>query len=752
MSISSVKTNEKWIVERGLENSLYELDWNTEVTNVSTPTHAKLVIYEKDTLVSLLSIDQSSGFDEENNKWVLSTSDSQSIPDPLLPTTPTDIMYQVSISDDGSSYWPVARGRVHLRNDPATNPGSGSVPNTSPYVQSADLISTSAGSGDAGKPVKLNSSGLLDSSLTGLGNKLHVVNGTASQPAFIAQAAAGQSDNIVEIQDSGGTNLFSIGASGAVSFINPEVNGITRVNVNNDAQSWQLQTNGGSGDKFFIRDATNAFNAVSVTPVTGDVTLAGPLTAASVTIGDEIFTSSGTEVAALDDATGMLIARRTRIAPMLAGSDLVYPNVISGSQTTANQYVALRLHTHEGTDRRVTLDIRGTHQSSKSGLRATIAIQYTSSNTVNVTAHQSGGPDTFTVYYDYPGSGEPIIYWSVGSAFNSFTVDAYTSGLSASNVATWTITNVASATATATTSVNVVTRVQTLIAYNGLGVNADPNGVSEARIANSDATQPALRIDAAAGQTANIAEWRDGSGNLQAYVDSNGVLVGAKSGTTGATRIGSSAGRVATGEYWTALGHAAAYNNTTGSTWNAVGYRAGYSNTTGSYWNAVGFEAGYSNTTGNNWNAVGFQAGFSNTTGNNWNAIGLQAGYSNTTGSNWNAVGYQAGRYIADGTTAATTNTQFTLIGAHTKFLADGSSNEIVIGYNAIGNGSNTVTLGNSSITHTHLGAGVLVIPTGSAPASAAATGARGSIAWDSAYVYVCTAPNTWKRAAISTW
>lgn len=37
-------------------------------------------------------------------------------------------------------------------------------------------------------------------------------------------------------------------------------------------------------------------------------------------------------------------------------------------------------------------------------------------------------------------------------------------------------------------------------------------------------------------------------------------------------------------------------------------------------------------------------------------------------------------------------------------------------------------------------------------PASASAAGNAGEIAWDSSYIYVCTATNTWKRAAIATW
>jgi len=50
------------------------------------------------------------------------------------------------------------------------------------------------------------------------------------------------------------------------------------------------------------------------------------------------------------------------------------------------------------------------------------------------------------------------------------------------------------------------------------------------------------------------------------------------------------------------------------------------------------------------------------------------------------------------------------------------------------------VTLGSRPILPTHT------------PASATAAGTTGEIAWDADYVYVCTATNTWKRVAISTW
>ena len=45
-----------------------------------------------------------------------------------------------------------------------------------------------------------------------------------------------------------------------------------------------------------------------------------------------------------------------------------------------------------------------------------------------------------------------------------------------------------------------------------------------------------------------------------------------------------------------------------------------------------------------------------------------------------------------------------------------------------------------------------LVLTTSKTPSSATDTGTTGQIAWDSDYIYVCVATNTWKRVAISTW
>lgn len=47
---------------------------------------------------------------------------------------------------------------------------------------------------------------------------------------------------------------------------------------------------------------------------------------------------------------------------------------------------------------------------------------------------------------------------------------------------------------------------------------------------------------------------------------------------------------------------------------------------------------------------------------------------------------------------------------------------------------------------------GKLIVPSQTAPANASDTGTAGEIRWDSNYIYVCTATNTWKRVAIATW
>jgi hypothetical protein len=154
-----------------------------------------------------------------------------------------------------------------------------------------------------------------------------------------------------------------------------------------------------------------------------------------------------------------------------------------------------------------------------------------------------------------------------------------------------------------------------------------------------------------------------------------------------------------TASYNVGIGFETLKNTTTGGSNTAVGRGAMLSNTSGDLNTAVGESALISNTNGRYNTSIGVQSQEQNTTGQSNTAIGVAAIDRNTGGNNNTVLGAFAGRYIADGTTYNTAIDNSVLIGASAKPLANNANNEIVIGYNAVGNGSNTVTLGNTSIT-----------------------------------------------------
>ena len=100
--------------------------------------------------------------------------------------------------------------------------------------------------------------------------------------------------------------------------------------------------------------------------------------------------------------------------------------------------------------------------------------------------------------------------------------------------------------------------------------------------------------------------------------------------------------------------------------------------------------------------ATGYNALNSLTQGGGNVAIGRQVLSKLTTGSKNVGIGRQAGIQIVSGSvggTSLTTGSQNTYIGAETVPYANNVSNETVIGYGATGSGTNSVTLGNSSVT-----------------------------------------------------
>ena len=123
-----------------------------------------------------------------------------------------------------------------------------------------------------------------------------------------------------------------------------------------------------------------------------------------------------------------------------------------------------------------------------------------------------------------------------------------------------------------------------------------------------------------------------------------------------------------------------------------MGRRAGFSNTNGNENTFIGAYAGQSNTEGLHNSFMGVTTGSANTLGSENTFIGAHAGYFNDLGSYNTFIGNFAGE-------ANTSGNYNTFLG----FEADASSgnltNASALGYGAIVNSSNSVIIGNTSVT-----------------------------------------------------
>ncbi len=163
------------------------------------------------------------------------------------------------------------------------------------------------------------------------------------------------------------------------------------------------------------------------------------------------------------------------------------------------------------------------------------------------------------------------------------------------------------------------------------------------------------------------------------------------------------------GDQNTGVGNRAMRLTTTGYRNTAIGYTALEAVSSGNSNVGIGYGAGNGITTGFSNLALGALAMNSLSTGNNNVAIGNQALFS-AEGARNVAIGETAGRYYgSSGSNNFTSGSDNVIIGSSARFSADGVSNEIVIGRNAVGNGSNSVTLGADTITKTILKGNVAI-------------------------------------------
>ena len=241
---------------------------------------------------------------------------------------------------------------------------------------------------------------------------------------------------------------------------------------------------------------------------------------------------------------------------------------------------------------------------------------------------------------------------------------------------------------------------------NTTGINNTASGSDALRSNISGSDNTANGFSVLAGNT--VGNYNTANGGYALYSNTSGnnnLAMGGKAlylNTTGAsnTAVGTfSLQSNTTASFNVGVGFETLKNTTTGGNNTAVGRWAMQTNTTGDENTAVGASALLNNTIGRYNTSIGVQAQEQNTTGQSNTAIGVAALDKNTGGSNNTVLGTFAGRYIANNSTSNTTINNSVLIGASARPFANNSSNEIVIGYDAIGNGNNTVTLGNTSVT-----------------------------------------------------
>jgi hypothetical protein len=211
-----------------------------------------------------------------------------------------------------------------------------------------------------------------------------------------------------------------------------------------------------------------------------------------------------------------------------------------------------------------------------------------------------------------------------------------------------------------------------------------------------------LKADGTVDSTAYV-PYTGATGNVDLGVYNltlaNGLVVGRGNGTW---------------DYSSAVGQWALYNNVSGTRNTAIGWGTLYTSTTGSYNTALGHQSGYYLESGSYNTLLGIAAGssltsasyntsvgsfslFSTTTGVSNVGIGRSAGYANTIGENNVFIGANAGRFISNGSSSNTSSSRSIYIGNYATALADSQINQIVIGSESVGLGSNTTVLGNSS-------------------------------------------------------
>ena len=186
--------------------------------------------------------------------------------------------------------------------------------------------------------------------------------------------------------------------------------------------------------------------------------------------------------------------------------------------------------------------------------------------------------------------------------------------------------------------------------------------------------------------------------------DINNLRVGKGNNSLNNIVIGTGAAlnSITTGEGNVAIGSNSLRVTTTGQNNSAIGVNTLWANTTGTGNVAIGPEAMFRNKTGNNNVAIGTSALNDDDLNDQVVAIGQNALLSARNSDNTVAIGTNAARLVSAG--GLNKRSQFSIfLGFDTRPLDSLQINQIVIGYEGRGLGSNTTRIGNTSTVQTHL-------------------------------------------------
>ena len=200
------------------------------------------------------------------------------------------------------------------------------------------------------------------------------------------------------------------------------------------------------------------------------------------------------------------------------------------------------------------------------------------------------------------------------------------------------------------------------------------------------------------------------TGFLDLFQGDDNTFAGTKAGNLdniiGSTNTGfgeNTQAAQSTGQSNASLGFDSLKSSVTGNNNTAIGTNSLLLSNGGSFNTALGSGSLNNATSGQGNTAIGYNALENKTTTNFNTAVGNNSLGKITSGFRNTAVGNDAGKFILDGTTANATAQNSVFIGDEAKANADGETNQIVIGQGAIGNGTNTATLGNDTVTETYL-------------------------------------------------